>query len=491
MVSKRLIIAVVLSLSMVMAAGCAGWGTDGPTDPDDSSNEGAEEPSEGSDGGAEAQPSDAGSGDDDETETDPQGSSSESPSSSTDTQSSSGDSSSDDSVSSSSSTDAQSTSDDSSSDDSGSGDSGSDDTTVADMRVYAENTETGDYLEGVSITLENRATGATYTGTTTEGDAFDGSYHNFQDLPLGTYQVTAEANGYETSTNVVELTESGRQPILEMSPVSSEFAVSVEDRFGDPVTNGQVTFTHANYDSWTIDLDDSGTASIVVPEHGTYGYSVSAPGYQTDGVGGQVDVTANTQQTVEVENEVHQLVVYAGDEAPVEGADITIERHADGETTTKTTDANGRVAFDVYTGSYTVSGVDERGEEQAVDVTVRDDHSMRLDQLYETTMVTFSIELMGGDEPIADAQVVGSTRLATGEHTIDTPLTGSNGVTQAELLVGKTYDIHVEGPGNEYRVTRLEGTGTDGANHVTVEEGASVTVSVNPSQMPPEQSSEA
>lgn len=481
MVSKRLIIAVVLSLSMVMAAGCAGWGTDGPADPaENSSTDGAEEPADGSDDSGGSQPSDAGSGQDGgDTESGSQVSSSGSSSSSTDTQSSSGDSGSDDS----------SSSDDSGDD--GSDNTGDDDTTVADMRVYAEDTETGDYLEGVSITLENRETGATYTGTTTEGDAFDGSYHNFQDLLLGTYQVTAEANGYETSTNVVELTESGRQPILEMSPVSSEFAVSVEDRFGDPVTNGQVTFTHANYDSWTIDLDDSGTAAIVVPEHGTYGYSVSAPGYQTDGVNGQVDVTADTQQTVEVENEVHQLVVYAGDAAPVEGADITIERHADGETTTKTTDANGRVAFDVYTGSYTVSGVDERGEEQAVDVTVRDDHSMRLDQLYETTMVTFSIELLGGDEPIADAQVVGSTQLATGEHTIDTPLTGSNGVTQAELLVGKTYDIHVEGPGNEYRVTSVDGDGTDGANHVTVEEGASVTISVNPSQMPPEQSTEA
>lgn len=112
---------------------------------------------------------------------------------------------------------------------------------------------------------------------------------------------------------------------------------------------------------------------------------------------------------------------------------------------------------------------------------------MRLDQLYETTMVMFTIEVMGGGEPIADAQIVGSTQLASGEHTIDTPLTGSNGTTQAELLVGKTYDVYVEGPGNEYRVTSLSGTGTDGSNHVTVEEGASITVSMNPEQMPPEQ----
>lgn len=166
---------------------------------------------------------------------------------------------------------------------------------------------------------------------------------------------------------------------------------------------------------------------------------------------------------------------------------VTIVRHADDATTTKTTDANGRVSFDVYSGSYTVRGVDKRGEEQAVEVSIHNDQLMRLDQLYETTIVTFSIELMGGDEPIADAQIVGSTQLASGEHTIDTPLTGSNGTTQAKLLVGKTYDVSVEGPGNEYQVTSLSGAGTNGGNHVTVEESASITVSVNPREMPPEQ----
>lgn len=78
---------------------------------------------------------------------------------------------------------------------------------------------------------------------------------------------------------------------------------------------------------------------------------------------------------------------------------------------------------------------------------------MRLDQLYEMAIVMFTIELMGGDEPVADTQIVGSTQLASGEHTIDTPLTGSNGTTQAELLVERTYDVYVEGPGNEYQVT--------------------------------------
>lgn len=175
-----------------------------------------------------------------------------------------------------------------------------------------------------------------------------------------------------TATNVIKLTESGRQPILEMSPVCSKLSVAVVDQFGDPVVEGQVTFTHGNYGSTTVELDESGTASVLVPEHGTYDYSISAPGYHTDGVGGQVDVTANIQQTVEVENEVHQFVVYAGDQAPVEGADVTIIRHADDATTTKTTDTSGRVSFDVYSGSYTVRGIDERGEEQAVEVSIRD-----------------------------------------------------------------------------------------------------------------------
>lgn len=55
---------------------------------------------------------------------------------------------------------------------------------------------------------------------------------------------------------------------------------------------------------------------------------------------------------------------------------------------------------------------------KAVEVSSHNDQSMRLDQFYETTIVTFSIELIGGDEPIADAQIVGNTQLASGKYTI-------------------------------------------------------------------------
>lgn len=355
---------------------------------------------------------------------------------------------------------------------------------TADMRVHAEDAETGEYVEGVAITVENRETGETYTGTTSQGDEYDGVYHNFEDLPVGTYQVTAESNGYETATDVVELTGSGRQPILHLNPVDAEFTVTGVDRFGEPVTEAHVSFTHDEYGVTDVQLNENGEATFQVPVHGTWSYSVTAPGYETEGVGEQVEVTGDVDREVQVENEVHELVVNVGDEAPVENADITLERHADGATTTEQTDEDGRVTFDVYTGDYTVTGVDERGEEQSIEVRVPDNQSIHLDEMYETTNVPFSVEILGG-EPAPDVEVNGETQLKEGEHTFSTSPTDENGNTQAELLVGQRYYIEVTGPSGDYQVIGASEDGNDRSNEFVVEDDTSITIRTNPSQTPP------
>lgn len=79
-----------------------------------------------------------------------------------------------------------------------------------------------------------------YAGRTYQSEEYDGNYVIFERLPLGTYQLTADTEGYEGATYVVQLTESGRQPILQLQPQEPKLTINVVNQFGEPVNRGEV-----------------------------------------------------------------------------------------------------------------------------------------------------------------------------------------------------------------------------------------------------------
>ncbi|MFC7008589.1 hypothetical protein [Halalkalicoccus salilacus] len=76
------------------------------------------------------------------------------------------------------------------------------------------------------------------------------------------------------------------------------------------------------------------------------------------------------------ERETHQLKVHTGEENPVEGIDVTIERW-DGTTTTKTTNEEGTASFEVYPGEYTITS-EYNGDTHTETVAVENDSSVLL-----------------------------------------------------------------------------------------------------------------
>lgn len=385
--SQKEIVAILLCASMVLAAGCTGWGEDGPANPEAETDGNGEEEAEevtdtdgASDEGSDTESgsSNGSSGDSDSTEVNVEvdDSSSTSVSSSSESSASSSSSSSSSSASDSGEVDAGNDGDGSEDTNEGEEEEG---TKTADMRVYAEDTQTGEYVEGIRITVENRKTGETYTGTTAEGDEFNGTYHNFEDLPLGTYQLTAEGTRHETATNVVKLTQSGRQPILHMDREYEDGRVTltVVDQFGEPVTAGHVRISRDSTDgSFTKNLDENGQVEFRASPDDTYYYSLHADGYQTESVHGEIDPSEETRKTIEVERSVHQLTVPVGGPTLSAIPTVTIRRHVDGATT-KRAGTGGKAVFDVYTGTYTIITEDD-DERHTKTVTVTADVSVKL-----------------------------------------------------------------------------------------------------------------
>lgn len=327
MVTGRQLVALALALTMVTTAGCAGWGTGSPAP----QNESTEVPADGN-ASAPSQADSDGTGNnspnedsgDDGTDDAGEGSSSNEgdvsdPSEAVDTQSASGpsgdapadaDSDEADTAPEPEESGGSADSDDSgtnggpgkgdgagtdgsardagskspsgsdSTDDSGSGDESDDEPVrTAQLRVYVEDNSTGDYLTGANVTVVNRETGEEHTGTTEEGSQYYGNYVVFEDLPLGTYRISADADGYAGGSRSVELTESGRQPGIELAPESPSHTFTmnlVNAETGEPFQT-PVTLTRPNGTERTHESGDDGVVRFSVGS-GEYGFEIGAEG---------------------------------------------------------------------------------------------------------------------------------------------------------------------------------------------------------------------
>lgn len=157
---------------------------------------------------------------------------------------------------------------------------------------------------------------------------------------------------------------------------------------------------------------------------------------------------------------VHRLAVHAGSEGePVEGVDVTIERHSDGATTTRTTGPDGIVEFPVYPGEYTVEAVDPRGYADEQTVVVQGDVGIVMEGIEPNNPEQHSLTVHVVDEsgaPVSGAEVLGAGGvLGGGDAPYLTPtVTGPDGVAffEGEAYQGHTYELEVYASGYELAI---------------------------------------
>ena len=174
------------------------------------------------------------------------------------------------------------------------------------------------------------------------------------------------------------------------------------------------------------------------------------------------------EQEQEDDRPVYDLTVYAGEIYPVEGAEITIERHSDGATTTRTTGEDGSVTFPVYEGDYTVVGVDPQGNTEEQQVTVESDTEILMPTLMDEVPPTHSLTVTVIDantgEPVEGATVSGvGGVLPSGADALVSGETDENGKVTVEVFEGHTYliDIQAEGYERESREVTISGDETE------------------------------
>lgn len=478
MPSKNVIIAVILSMTMVTAAGCAGWGADGPT-----------ESEEETDGNGEAQADEGSENEDSGTTTDgtvdeekderadaPEdalstseneiGAQDSTESSDTDTQS-------DGSDSEESSDETEST---------GEGDSQpaeSNDTDEADERDDSDDFSESE-THTLTVTVESPE-GHDIEGATVSVVTYDGgeSVDSVTTDENGQATFEVENGDYEVSVDGTQLHQSFENRLVTVSGEDTAFEVNMQnpgrmydysmtvqvvDEDGNPIANelvrigtpGEELEKHITDDTGEVTIsfgnsaEDDAIMQIIEIRGEEYPVSVTL-GEQTE----QIIVSDDS------ERETHELTVHAGEQAPVENVDVTSERW-DGVTTTKTTSENGQVTFTVYPGEYTVTGIDERGEEQTVAVFVPDQQNVLLGQMGTPApeQVTATLEVVDQDrEPVEGVTVEAITSIPPtyADVYIQSEPTDENGHVTVEAHADQTYSIDrvVDSAGNSYSVQQV------------------------------------
>ncbi|MEM2233920.1 MAG: hypothetical protein QXP81_10330, partial [Nitrososphaerota archaeon] len=164
------------------------------------------------------------------------------------------------------------------------------------------------------------------------------------ELAAGTYTVSAEARGYLSASQTVEL-KADASIVLELEPRSNRVTVYVYDAdTKQPLEGATVVF-----DGSSAVTGGDGKAVFTLYT-GSYTLSVSRDGYE--GVTRGVEVYEDVQFDVLLRALAYTLtvqVVDAENGAPIPGATVTVDGR------TGVTDAAGRVSFKLPSGRYVVS----------------------------------------------------------------------------------------------------------------------------------------
>ncbi|MEM0087640.1 MAG: carboxypeptidase regulatory-like domain-containing protein, partial [Thermofilum sp.] len=187
------------------------------------------------------------------------------------------------------------------------------------------------------------------------------------ELAAGTYTVSAEARGYLTASQTVEL-KADVSIVLELEPRQNRVTVYVYD-----------ADTKQPLDAATVVLDGNSAKTgvdgraVFTLYTGSYTLSVSRDGYE--GVTRGVEVYEDVQLDVPLRPLAYTLTVQVVDAetgAPIPGATVTVDGR------TGVTDAAGRVSFKLPSGRYVVSASATGYEPASTIVDVRADTSVTL-----------------------------------------------------------------------------------------------------------------
>lgn len=473
LINRKHLLVFGLCLVMVSAAGCTGWGTDGPADQDNTESNQSNNSDDlnqihnetnqtnqsdtnttptGSDGGGESD-GDSSSGDSAGSELSSDGASEEdSADGSSDSQGSSSQDAPASGDDNDGSTDSSGSSDSSESDDS-SDSSGSDDQSSGDS---GDQSSDGDDSSG-------------------DGDG-SGDPSGDGDGP------TDSAPGDDNNTEPGNETPPGNE--TEPGNETHTLTVQVYGPDGEPVENAGVGVSIYDSGEFVDDArtDANGQIQFEVPE-GQYEVLV---GVDDDSLRQTSDnrlikVTEDTTFEVNLvkpgpsEPQTHTLTVGAGEAVGVPDVPITIERHSDGATTTTTTNSQGTVEFEVLPGDYTVSGEDKNGNTDSEEVTVDGDRTILLPGLIpeepdEATLTVEVVDQDGNPVPGVDVGAIGFGPYPPTGEDVTKATTNSNGVATLSVFDTLTYELEV------YEETS-EGT-YQGTSSVDIDGDASTTLTV-------------
>lgn len=368
MPAKRTLVGVLLSVMLILSAGCAGWGEDGPQDLEAEANENDEAQAQG-DLETEEQES-ANSEDTDEVvntaatsearNTDP--------------------------VSANKSTEPENETtrgDEADTDNSESpNESDSNDVTESEEPETHHLTVTVTSPEGHAV--ENAEVSiVTYDGGADVADATtaDNGQATF-DVKEGAYEVLVSHDQFDQSpaNRIVMVDEDTDFEVrLENPGGMYEYSITIQvvHQDGNPISNELVRIGTPGENPENYLTDENGEVTI------TFQNSAETDAIQkTIEVRGQeypAHITMGEQRKeiiAQGERETHQLKVQTGERNPIEGIDVTIERW-DGATTTKTTTEAGTASFEVYPGEYTITS-EYNGDTHTETVTVENDSSVQL-----------------------------------------------------------------------------------------------------------------
>ena len=446
MAHRNQLIAIVLCASMVLAAGCtgAGWGEDGPAD--DASQDGKET------GDAQAQAQE----DQTASEGDESGTEEAEPAMSADA---GGDSEADD---------------------------GEDDVTAeteADSDAQSQSQSQSDAGSDDS-TAKSDSDSESDAASTSEADSDASSQSSANANPSSSSDSEVSATGGSSSTEVnVDIDN------------TDETTVNADSN----ANAGANANANANANADSESEAESGSDSTSESHSGSESQSRSdstTDSSSDSSSSSKSESDSGSSSETETDREVYTLTVTAGEPEPVENVDVTIKRHSDGATTTKTTGEDGQVTFDVYAGTYTVTGVDERRHKQAKRVTVPDQQSVVLDQMerpvgdIEGNSITV-IDQNG--EPVEGMHIEATTGLPGGkEHELQSKPV-NDGRVYVEGHRGETYRVHSvhDGDGNSYPVTGIVVDGQKYENTLPYERATMRIEIEHPGSYPDESSIDA
>ncbi|MCE4617622.1 MAG: hypothetical protein F7C32_03455 [Desulfurococcales archaeon] len=140
--------------------------------------------------------------------------------------------------------------------------------------------DTGDYLTG-QVTIQGPENAGLYVqGRTT-------LY-----LRPGTYNVTAQAEGYLSQSTIVSLVEGGNEVSFELERIKYNLTVSVTDEEGNPIPNANITITGP------VSINNIPPGTFRLPP-GHYTITAYAPGYLNKTL--EIDLTTSGNYTLALE----------------------------------------------------------------------------------------------------------------------------------------------------------------------------------------------